>query len=82
MQEKINTMCLAIPVKIVSIDQEFLMAEVDVMGNTKTVSVALTPEAQAGSWVLVHAGQAITIISEEEARSSLELWEELIRDQD
>lgn len=74
-------MCLAIPVKIVSIDQDFFTAEVDVMGNTKTVSVVLTPEAQVGSWVLVHAGQAITIVSEEEARASLEIWEELIRDQ-
>lgn len=74
-------MCLAVPVRVVSIDQDFFTAEVDVMGNTKTVSIVLTPEARVGCWLLVHAGQAITIVSEDEARASLDVWEELLRDQ-
>lgn len=75
-------MCLAVPARITSIDESFFTAEVDVMGNTKKISVLLTPEADIGSWVLVHAGQAINVISDEEARVSLEVWEELLRDEE
>lgn len=74
-------MCLAVPAKIISIDKDFFAAEVDIMGNTKRVSVVLTPEAEVGSWVLVHAGQAINVVSDEEAGASLELWEEILRDE-
>ena len=73
-------MCLAVPSKIISIDEFFSIAEIDVMGNTKKVSVVLTPEARVGDWVLVHAGQAISVVSEEEASASLEIWEEILRD--
>ncbi|MBE0448172.1 MAG: HypC/HybG/HupF family hydrogenase formation chaperone [Actinobacteria bacterium] len=73
-------MCLAVPSKIISIDECLSLAEVDVMGNTKKISIAFTPEAHVDNWVLVHAGQAICIISEEEAGASLEIWEEILRD--
>jgi hydrogenase expression/formation protein HypC len=72
-------MCLAVPAKVLSIDDDFLTAEIDVMGNTKTVAILLVPDAEVGSWVLVHAGQAIGLVSEEEAAQSIELWEEVLR---
>jgi hydrogenase expression/formation protein HypC len=71
-------MCLAVPAKVISIDEDFITAEIDVMGNTKTVGILLTPEAQVGSWVLVHAGQAISVVSDEEATESLKMWEEIL----
>jgi hydrogenase expression/formation protein HypC len=74
-------MCLAVPAKVISIDDDFITAEIDVMGNTKKVGILLTPEAHIGSWVLVHAGQAIGVVSEEEARQSLETWEEILRNE-
>ena len=74
-------MCLAVPAKIVAIDKDSFSAEIDVMGNTRTISVMLTPEADLGSWVLVHAGQAINVVSDEEARASIEIWEEILREQ-
>lgn len=71
-------MCLAVPAKVLKIDEDTFSAEVDVMGNTKKVSAFLTPDAKIGDWVLVHAGQAISVISQEEALSSLEVWEEIV----
>lgn len=71
-------MCLGVPSKVVSIDEGHFTGEVDVMGNIKKVSMILVPGAQVGDWVLIHAGQAISVISDEEADASLAVWEELI----
>ncbi len=68
-------MCVAIPAKIKSLEGS--LAEVEVGGISRTISVELTPEAQKGDYVLVHAGFAIHKVDEEEARQTLELFEEL-----
>lgn len=73
-------MCLGIPARIVSLDESKFLAEVDIMGNIKQVSVMLTPGVEIGSWVVVHAGQAITVVSDDEARESIAIWEELLQD--
>lgn len=65
-------MCLAVPAQIVSCDGD--EAVVDLQGNSLKISRVLTPEADRGAWVLVHAGFAITQIDEAEAR---ETWEYL-----
>ena len=57
-------MCLAIPSKVISIDNE--MATIDVYGARKEVSILLLPETpQIGDYVLVHAGFAIQTIRAE-----------------
>ena len=69
-------MCLAIPSKIVSIDN--LFAVIDVFGARKKVSLMLMPEkTTVGDYVLVHAGFAIQKVDEEEAVKTLELLKEL-----
>lgn len=68
-------MCVAIPAKIKSV--EGVMAEVEVGGISRTVSVQLTPGVQKDQYVLVHAGFAIHIIDEQEARETMKLFEEL-----
>ncbi len=68
-------MCVAIPARVKSIDG--LIADVEVGGVSRKVSVQLTPEAQKGDYVLVHAGFAIHIIDEQEAQETLKLFEEL-----
>jgi hydrogenase expression/formation protein HypC len=68
-------MCVAIPAKIKSIEGH--MAEVELGGISRTVSVQLTPEARKDDYVLVHAGFAIHVINEEEARETLQLFKEL-----
>jgi hydrogenase expression/formation protein HypC len=69
-------MCLAIPARVVSVGDN-RVAEVDTHGVTRTVSLDLVPEAEAGSWVLVHAGYAIQAIDEAFAAESWELIKEL-----
>ena len=65
-------MCLAIPAQISEIDNDN-MAIVDILGVTRECSLDLTPEAQVGDFVLVHAGFAIEVVSEEYAEETLDL---------
>lgn len=71
-------MCLAIPTQIQSIDAEG-HAVVELGGVQRRISLIMTPEAQVGDYVLVHTGYAISVLSEEEAWASLELFAELAR---
>ncbi len=68
-------MCLAVPVLIRKV--EGMMAEVEIGGVTRTISLALTPDAKINDYVLVHAGYAIGTLDEEEAKESLKLLEQM-----
>ena len=68
-------MCLAIPVQIEEVEGSD--AVVAISGVRRKVSIALTPEARVGHYVLIHAGYAIGVLDEEEARESLKLFEEM-----
>ena len=70
-------MCLAIPVRIVSIEGD--EAETEIAGVRRRVSIALTPEAKLGDYVLLHTGYAIGVIDEAEAQETLKLLEEIAR---
>ena len=50
-------MCLALPVRLHRIEGG--MGWADLGAATLRLSLALTPEARVGDWVLVHAGFAI-----------------------
>jgi len=65
-------MCLAIPARVISINDN-RMAEVDIMGVTRKVSLDLVPDATTEDYVLVHAGFAIQVIDEVDAKETLEL---------
>lgn len=65
-------MCLAIPAQVKSLDGQNL-ATVDIMGVSRSVSVDLTPTVSVGEFVLVHAGFAIEVIDEAQAKETLEL---------
>lgn len=63
-------MCLAIPGKIISISGDepmFRTGKVSFGGILKEISLAYEPDATVGSYVLVHAGFAISTIDETEA---------------
>ncbi|MFX1514382.1 MAG: HypC/HybG/HupF family hydrogenase formation chaperone [Promethearchaeota archaeon] len=70
-------MCLAIPAQI----QEIIspeMAKADIGGVIQEVITALVQPISIGDWVLVHTGYAIEKIDPEEAKKTLELWEEVL----
>ena len=68
-------MCLAIPARIARLEPDGL-AEVDVLGVTRQISVDLTPQAQPGDYVLVHAGFAIEVVDEAFAQETIQLIRE------
>jgi hydrogenase expression/formation protein HypC len=74
-------MCLAVPGRIVAIedvgDVAFRRGKVDFGGIRKDVSLAYTPEAEVGKYVLVHVGFAISVIDEDEAQRVFKILEEM-----
>jgi hydrogenase expression/formation protein HypC len=73
-------MCLAIPMKL--LERRELDGSAELHGVQRNVSLMLCPEAHAGDFVLVHAGFAIGVVDEEEARKTLELIDEAIERED
>lgn len=69
-------MCLALPARIVAL-QDGDNAVVELGGVRKSVSVALTPEAKVGDYVIVHVGHAIGLLDAEEAEKTLALFAEM-----
>lgn len=70
-----KSMCVGVPAKVIE-KQEFT-ALVDVMGSTMTVGIIFVPEVEVGDYVIVHAGQAMSTIDEENALVSIEEWRKL-----
>lgn len=73
-------MCLAIPGEILSIDEGDELSRngrVSFGGIVKEVSLAMVPEAAPGQYVLIHAGVALNVIDEEEAKETLRYFEEI-----
>ena len=68
-------MCLAVPVRITSIEGK--EAEAEVGGISRRISLWLTPEAKVGDYALVHTGYAINILDQKEAAETLKLLEEI-----
>jgi hydrogenase expression/formation protein HypC len=69
-------MCLAIPAEVVETLEDDL-AVVETGGVKKKISVSLVDEVRVGDYVLVHAGFAIEVVDEQEAKKTMELFEEL-----
>lgn len=67
-------MCLAIPGRIVSIQDEY--AEIDYGGVSKHASLRLIENANIGDCVLVHAGFVIQILDQDAADELEKLIEE------
>lgn len=68
-------MCLGVPGKIQRITQDdpiYRSGEVDFNGAVKEISLAYTPDADVGDYVIVHAGFALNVIDEDEARQVME----------
>ena len=71
-------MCLAVPMKIDSIDQD-KMAVAEIDGCTCKVNLALIDDVGEGDYVIVHAGYAIEKLDRQEADARLALFEDLAK---
>ncbi len=72
-------MCLAIPGKILEIDNSrpLKMGKVDFGGIVKEICLEYLPEVAIGQYVIVHVGFAISTLDEEEALSTIKLLNEI-----
>jgi len=71
------SMCLAIPGKVLSIQND--KCTVDYDGVSRIVDISLLSGVQVGMWLLVHAGFAIQIVDEQTARDAYGLLDEVDR---
>jgi hydrogenase expression/formation protein HypC len=72
-------MCLAVPARVLSVVGD--QAQVDFGGASRAVNVAMV-QVEAGQYVIVHAGFAISVMDEKEANESLETWREFLEFQE
>ena len=69
-------MCLAIPGKIVSIDEsnkDLKMAKVNFGGVMKDICIQWLPDVQIGEYVLAHVGFALNKIDQKDAEETIEI---------
>jgi len=77
-------MCLGIPGRIIEITstESPRMCRVDFGGVIREVCIEALPEAKVNDYVIVHAGFALNLLSEDEARETLELLNEIAQFED
>jgi len=68
-------MCLAVPMKIISVEGDNALVSLD--GLEKKIDVRFLKDPCPGDYVIVHAGFAIEKLDEEEARKTLELFQDI-----
>lgn len=71
-------MCLAVPLKIVSLEGDGKHAVGEAAGLTQKVRVDFLPGIKVGEYVMVHAGFAIEKLTPEQAAENLACIEEAI----
>jgi len=72
-------MCLAVPMKVVSIDGS--LAQVEEAGVRRKVRVDLVEGVGVGDYVIVHAGIAIERLDPQEAEETRRLFAEMFSGQ-
>ena len=72
-------MCLAVPGRVIEIDEKDMlrMAKVDFAGVIREVCLDWVPEVQLNDFVVVHAGFALNKVNEHEAKETLKLFHEM-----
>ncbi len=68
-------MCLAVPGKILEIDGDD--AKVDFGGVTRKANISLV-DVSVGDYIIVHAGYAIQILSPQDAKETMDAWNEIL----
>lgn len=72
-------MCLGIPGKVIEITEEdgLLMGKVDFSGSVTSACLDSVKDVNVGQYVIVHAGFALSVLNEEEAKETLHLFNEM-----
>ena len=72
-------MCLGVPGKIIEIyeSNSLRMAKIDFGGVTREACIQTLPDAHVGDFTIIHAGFALNILSEVEAKETLDALADL-----
>jgi len=70
--------CLAIPGKVIEINEDQEHAIIDYGDGTKRKANVTLVDVKIGDYVLVHAGFAIEVLNEKEAKETLNLFREML----
>ncbi|MDD5467879.1 MAG: HypC/HybG/HupF family hydrogenase formation chaperone [Anaerolineales bacterium] len=72
-------MCLGVPGKITAIYAKdgMQMGMIDFGGVTREACLAYVPEAQVGDYAIIHVGFALNLLSEQEAKETLDLLKQV-----
>jgi len=68
-------MCLGIPLKLIEVNDAEAIGELN--GIKRKIRIDLVKGVKAGDYVMVHAGFAIEIMKEEQAKEAIEILKEL-----
>lgn len=68
-------MCLAVPMRVISIDGDNIVAEIDGVMRDASLMI-IDDDIQTGDFVVVHAGFVISKLDEKEAAKTLKLVRE------
>lgn len=74
-------MCVGVPMKVVSIDGDDIVAEVDGVRRSASLMM-LGDEVKVGDFLIIHAGFAISRLDEDEARETIRLMKEVFSEED
>lgn len=74
-------MCVGVPMQVVSIDGDDIIAEVDGVRRSASLMM-LADEVEVGDFLIIHAGFAISKLDEDEARETLQMMREVFSEED
>ena len=74
--------CLAIPGKVIEIDENKEHATIDYGDGTKRKANVTLVKVKVGDYILVHAGFAIEVLDEKEAQETLSLFREMLSNEE
>ena len=75
-------MCLGIPMQIKSIDQFQALCEAKGIERDVSLFMLQNDAIEAGDFIVVHAGYAIQKISQKEAQSAWEIYDQMLAAED
>lgn len=71
-------MCLGIPMKVVSVDGFLARCEAKGVGRDVNLFMMQDEPVRVGEFVMVHVGYAIQKMTEQDARSAWEIYDQML----
>lgn len=72
-------MCLGVPLKIIKIHGKEAVGEIN--NISKKIRIDFVPQAKIGDFVMVHAGFALDLMDEEDAKETIDILNQVMEKQ-